>query len=492
MQQDRESGKVFQVSYYFSTQSFGLALDYYELTMAAAHFARGHQQHASFDLFVRKLPSHRSFLVVAGLEQALHYLQEFRFPEKQIAWLRTLPAFAEINPEFFEYLRNFRFTGEIQAMPEGTIAFAGEPLLTVTAPIIEAQMVETLLLSIINFQTMIASKAARIVQAAEGRDVIEFGARRAHGLEAARYAARAAYIGGCVGTSYTEAAVLFDIPVFGTAAHSWTMSFESEREAFESYFQLFPDHTTLLLDTYDTLQAAHLATEFGMQLRGVRLDSGDLVELSKQVRAILDDAGMQATRIMASGDLDEYIIERLLAAGARIDSFGVGTALSTSFDAPALGGVYKLVETQTPHGLRPAMKLSRDKITWPYRKQVWRVQHNNGEFVEDFIAAWQETGDEKDNEYSLRGCSPLLRTVLRGGEIIAPLPSLKETRQYAQQQIQRLPKRFRKLHDAEIYPVSYSKPLAALREQALASLENQHLTDKYRPGQIINSEEVRP
>ncbi|MBI1764399.1 MAG: nicotinate phosphoribosyltransferase, partial [Acidobacteria bacterium] len=294
----------------------GLATDLYQLTMAAAYHAHGRSERASFELFARRLPPERSYLVVAGLAQALEYLRALSFSAEEIAYLQSLPVFAHVAPSFWAYLRGFRFSGDVWAMPEGTVAFANEPLLRVTAPLIEAQLAETFLLATLNFQTLIATKAARMVEAAQGRGIIEFGARRCHSFGAAIYAARAAFIGGCVGTSNVEAGQLFDLPVYGTSAHSFVMSFERESDAFRAYHEVFPDSTTLLLDTYDTVHAARLATEFGTRLRGVRLDSGDLAAQCKQVRAILDAAGMQQTKIMASGDLDEFKIVALLAAGA--------------------------------------------------------------------------------------------------------------------------------------------------------------------------------
>jgi nicotinate phosphoribosyltransferase len=458
-------------------RSPGLALDLYELTMAAAYHANRRFERATFELFVRRLPPERAYLVTAGLQQAVDYLRALRFSSEEIAYLQSLPAFARVSPEFFDYLRNFRFTGEVYALPEGTVAFAGEPLLRVTAPIIEAQIVETCLLSTINFQTMIATKASRSVSAAQGRGVIEFGARRAHGMEAALFAARAAFIGGCIGTSNVEAGHLLDLPVYGTAAHSWTMACETEREAFESYFQTFPEHTTFLLDTYDTLEAARLATEFGPGLRGVRLDSGDIAELSKQVRAILDEAGMQQTRIMASGDLDEYKITGLLEAGAPVDLFGVGTSISTSIDAPALGGIYKLVEIETDGAFRPTLKLSRDKATYPLRKQVWRAQNQTGQFSGDIIAAEIETPDESRSEYTARGCTPLLVPVMRDGELIAPLPGLRAAQERARQQRARLPAACRTLDNAACYPVSYSPALERLRAETIRAIERRRQRD---------------
>ena len=433
----------------------GTATDLYQLTMAAGYHAHRRAETASFELFARRLPPRRAYLVIAGLAQAVEYLRNLRFSDEEIAYLQSLPVFKHVSADFFAYLRDFRFSGDVWAMPEGTVAFAGEPLLRVTAPLIEAQILETWLLSTINFQTLIASKAARMVDAAQGRAIIEFGARRAHGMEAALYAARAAFIGGCIGTSNVEAGMRFGLPVYGTAAHSWIMSFEREYDAFRAFHEIFPEHTTLLLDTYDTLAAAKLATEIGPSLRGVRLDSGDLCALSKQVRAILDQAGMQQTKIMASGDLDEFKITELLAKGAPIDLFGVGTELSTSRDEPALGGVYKLVELDG----QPKMKLSQDKATYPYCKQVWRSYADDGTFLGDTIGIT----DERD----LPG-ETLLHPVLCKGEVIAPLPSLAETQKHACQQIQSLPPIYKALTLPKHYPVRYSVKLDTQQQVLLA------------------------
>ena len=438
----------------------GTATDLYQLTMAAGYHAHQSQNQraevASFELFARRLPAQRSYLVVAGLAQAVEYLQNLRFSEAEVSYLRSLSVFKHVAPEFFTYLRDFRFSGDVWAMPEGTIAFAGEPLLRVTAPLIEAQMVETWLLSTINFQTLIASKAARMVDAANGRAIVEFGARRAHGMEAALYAARSAFIGGCIGTSNVEAGMRFGMPIYGTAAHSWIMSFDREEDAFRAFHEVFPEHTTLLLDTYDTIAGAKLATKIGPSLRGVRLDSGDMGALSKQVRVILDEAGMQNTKIMASGDLDEFKITELLAQGAPIDLFGVGTELSTSRDAPALGGVYKLVELNG----QPKMKLSQDKATYPHRKQVWRSYADDGTFLGDTIGMT----DENDLPGEL-----LLQPVMRNSKLIAPLPSLAETQKYARQQIQSLPTIYKSLTAPQAYPVRYSDTLERRRQELLGS-----------------------
>ncbi len=442
----------------------GLATDLYQLTMAAGYFANKRHERASFEMFIRRLPANRSYLVVAGLEQALRFLSAVSFNAEEVEYLRQLPVFAHIEPEFFDYLLKFRFSGEVWAMPEGTIAFADEPLLRVTAPLIEAQIVETFLLSTINFQTLIATKAARIVEAAEGRGVIEFGARRCHGFDAAIYAARAAFIGGCVGTSNVEAGYQFGLPIYGTAGHSWTLAFEKEMDAFRAYHKVFPESTTLLLDTYDTLQAARLATEFGLQLRGVRLDSGDIGELAKQVRAILDEAGMKETRILASNDLNEFKIADLLAADAPVDLFGVGTELSTSRDAPALGGVYKLVEVEFPDRIEPKMKLSREKATYPHRKQVWRESDGEGKFIRDVIAMADEPAHTGE---------ALLTCVMRNGELTEPQPRLDQIQQHTKQQLARLPRQFKRISEAETFPVRFSDELIRRRTKLMHQLEGQ-------------------
>lgn len=441
----------------------GLATDLYQLTMGAAYHANGRNEPASFELFVRKFPAGRSYLIAGGLKQALDYLSELSFSGEEIDYLRGLPVFEQVQAEFFEYLRTLRFTGEVWALREGTIVFPGEPLLRVTAPLIEAQMVETFLLTTINFQTLIATKAARIVEAARGRGIIEFGARRCHSFGAAIYAARAAFIGGCLGTSNVEAGRLFEIPVYGTSAHSFTMAFDHELDAFRAYYRVFPESTTLLIDTYDTIGAANLATEFGPRLRGVRLDSGDMIGLSKEVRAILDEAGMQATKIMASGDLDEYKIAKMIEAGAPIDLFGVGTELSTSRDAPALAGVYKLAEIEISGEVKPKMKLSPDKATYPYRKQVWRESDHDGSFKEDLITIADEVSQKGE---------PLLTPVMRGGEIIGSLPRLEETQAYAKEQLSRLPLPFKRLTDAAHYPVRYSDELERRRLELLKTVDS--------------------
>jgi nicotinate phosphoribosyltransferase len=430
-----------------------LLTDLYELTMAAAYFADGLNVRASFELFVRSLPRERGFLIAAGLEQALDFLEEVRFREDEIEFLGQQPVFSHIKSEFFDYLRSFRFTGEVWAVPEGTPVFGDEPLLRVTAPIIEAQIVETYLLSTLTFQTMIASKAARVTSAAQGRPVIEFGSRRAHGPEAGVLAARAAYIGGCAGTSNLEAGRRFGIPIFGTLAHSFVMAYTNEEDAFKKFHQLFPEHSVLLVDTYDTLAAVDKIIANDLHPTAVRLDSGDLLELSLRGRQRLDEAGLSETKIFASGDLDEYAIADLLAQGAPIDAFGVGTALATSVDAPALGGVYKLVDIESDGLASYRAKLSEEKATYPGRKQIFRFHDPDGSFRGDIIACADEQFPRDE---------PLLHCVMQQGRRLNPSPELGLIQQHARQQIQKLPETCRRLRQPEPYVITVSQRLENL------------------------------
>lgn len=375
------------------------------------------QESATFEVFVRRLPARRDYLVVCGIEQAMEYLTGLRFSSEEIGYLRGLPVMSGAPSGFWDYLADFRFRGDLFAVPEGTVMFAGEPLLTVEAPMIEAQIPETYLLSTIGFQTLIASKAARILTAAVGRDVVEFGSRRAHAPEAGSLAARAAYVAGCTGTSNVAAGMRFGVPVFGTAAHSWVLSFAEEREAFARLQQLLGERTVQLIDTYDTEEGARIAAGLGRPLWGVRLDSGDLLKLSIAVRAVLDAAGMQDVKIMATNDLDEDTIGALVKAGAKIDVFGVGTSLATSFDAPALSVVYKLVEIEG----RYASKLSEGKQTLPGAKQVFRLADR------DVVGLATEKAPDR--------ADALLQPVLRKGVAVRGRTDIKDTQAYAKQQI---------------------------------------------------------
>lgn len=342
--------------------------------MAAGYFAADKQHElATFELFVRRMPDQREYLVAAGLQQAMEYLQALEFDESDIAYLQSLRQFERCGNAFWDYLRRLRFTGEVWAMPEGTVFFPNEPILTVKAPIIEAQLVETFLLATVGFQSMIASKASRLVTLAEGKPVVEFGTRRAHSPRAGVLAGRAAYIGGCAGTSNVEAGKRFGIPVYGTCAHSWVLAFEDEREAFARMQQLLGEGTVQLVDTYDTIEGARRVASLGKPLLGVRLDSGDTVALARAVRKVLDAANLPESRIMVTGDLDEHRIREILNAKAPVDSFGVGTHLAVSADAPSLNAVYKLVEHEVNGVKRYPAKLSPGKATVGGAKQVYRL-----------------------------------------------------------------------------------------------------------------------
>ena len=434
----------------------GLLADLYELTMAAGYLETHFDACATFELFVRSLPPKRNFLVAAGLEQALEFLETVRFSSDDIAYLRNHPAFALISRSFFDYLAAFRFSGDVWALAEGTVCFPGEPLLRVAAPIAEAQIVETALLATISFQTMIASKAARVAKAAAGRPVVEFGTRRAHGTESGVLAARAAYIGGCKGTSNVRAGQIFGIPTYGTQAHSWIMAHEREDEAFAQFMDIFPCHSVLLLDTYDVRAALEKVIALGRKPRGVRLDSGDVAADSVWVREKLDQAGWGDVEIFISGDLDEEGISSMLEAGARVDTFGVGTALSTSSDAPSLGVLYKLVEIERGGEVREAAKFSAAKVTYPGRKQIYRKADSKGDYLGDVIALEHEHIDGQ----------PLLERVMSAGKRLQPVPALADLQKRCQSQLEHLPVALRGLNVAErAYPVRHSTRLENMLEE---------------------------
>jgi nicotinate phosphoribosyltransferase len=432
-----------------------LLTDLYELTMAAGYFESGKAgEKATFELTFRRLPDHRNFILTAGLSQLVEYLLDLSFTDEEIEYLQKLPQFRAASNGFWDYLRLLRFTGDLFAMPEGTPVFPAEPVAIVRAPMIEAQIPETYALATIGFQSMIASKAARCVAAAEGRSIVEFGTRRAHTPETGVLGARAAYIGGCEGTSNTLAGFRFGIPVMGTSAHSWVMSFPCEMEAFRKLQRLLGEGSIQLIDTYDPIGGARTAAKLGPPLGGVRIDSGDFDPLSRQVRAILDEAGLGDAKIMATGDLDEYRIRDLVAAGAPIDSFGVGTQLATSADAPAMSTTYKLVELDI-HGIkRFTAKYSEDKPSLPGAKQVFRAEER------DVIARSGECGSGE----------ALLRPVILGGHLVEPLPSIEETRARAAGSIAKLPPALRQLDVGEPRKVIHSRELRELIERTRQNL----------------------
>jgi nicotinate phosphoribosyltransferase len=470
-------------------RALALSTDLYELAMAAAYFDNGlSEERAVFELFVRNLPRNRSFLISAGLEQALEYLVSLRFTGEEIDYVRSHPSFNKVNPSFFDYLAEVRFTGDVWAMREGTVAFEMEPLLRVTAPIIEAQIVETYLLATINFQTMIASKAARVVAAAQGRSVVEFGTRRAHGSEAGLFAARAAYIGGCSGTSNVEAGHLFGIPTFGTLAHSFVMSFDNEDDAFQAFLRVFPETATVLVDTYDTIRAVKRLSRLGVpEIAAVRLDSGDLRALSIETRDILDRAGMRSTKIFASGDLNEHKISKLIEGGARIDAFGVGTELATSYDSPAIPAVYKLVALERGDQCLMRIKLSKDKKTYPGPKQVWRKADSSRVMAGDLVALANEPPPGERQPGTT--WQPLLVSAIERGKLSAEfaelaqnqdepirgrrrrrLDALERARTHASGCLQKLPGPLRLLEPSPPYPVSFSLELTTCRQQLEESI----------------------
>jgi nicotinate phosphoribosyltransferase len=421
--------------------------------MAAAYFENDESTEATFELFVRNLPQNRSYLIAAGLEQAVEYLRELRFDKGHVDYLKNHPSFKGISDGFFKHLQELRFTGDAWALPEGTVFFANEPILRITAPIIEAQVIETYLLSTINFQTLIATKASRIVGSARGRDVVEFGARRAHGPEAALLAARGSYIGGCVGTSNVLAGYKFGIPIYGTMAHSFVMNYETEEEAFNKFCRAFPSNPALLLDTYDTIKAVERAIPFKPSL--VRLDSGDRFGLSVKVRKILDEAGLKQTKIFVSGDLNEFIVDDLTSKGAPIDGFGVGTELVTSRDDPTLQGIYKIVETRRNGELRFRVKTSEGKRTLPGAKQIYRTYSPKGQMKDVMALA---------NENDIPPGEPLLIEVLNRGRSVYTFPRLSDVRKRALENISRLPSDFKNLNNSPPSPVVLSEQLQTLSE----------------------------
>lgn len=436
-----------------------LLTDLYMLTMLQGFFEAGMDGIATYEFFVRKLPQGRGFLVAAGLEQVLAYLERVRFKPDELEWLAGTKRFTR---KFIDYLATWRFTGDVHAMPEGTVFFADEPILRVTAPIMEAQFVETRVINLLHFQTVLASKAARCVLAAPGKLLVDFGLRRAHGAEAGLLAARASYLAGFGGTATVLAGRLYDIPIFGTMAHSYIQAHDNEAAAFESFAHAQPDNVILLIDTYDTEQGARVVVELaprlarsGIKVKGVRLDSGDLAQHARKVRKILDDGGLRDTVIFSSGSLDEYELRDLLQHGAPIDGFGVGTRLDTSADAPYLDCAYKLVE----YAGHPRRKRSEGKATWPGRKQVYRLyeHHGNSRMIRsDTITT---VGDPQEGE-------ALIAAFMQGRERVIPAEPLACARERTMAQLDSLPEHLRMLADEPSYPVHISPALEALARKA--------------------------
>jgi nicotinate phosphoribosyltransferase len=446
-----------------------LLTDLYQLNMIQAYLDHGETKTAVFEFFVRTLPARRGFLVAAGLEQALDYLENLRFSEAEIEWLRSTGRFGK---NLLDYLADFRFSGDVHAMPEGTVFFAGEPILRVTAPLPQAQFVESRLINILHFQTLIAAKAARMVLAAPNKVLVDFGLRRAHGAEAGVMAARASYIAGLAGTATVLAGRDFDIPLYGTMAHSFIEAFDDEMAAFAAFAKARPDNLVLLLDTYDTEAAARKVVKLapklkaaGIAIRGVRLDSGDLIALSRSVRAILDAGGLAEVTIFASGGLDEDSLAAFARANAPIDGLGVGTSLTTSADVPNIDCVYKMQEYA---GL-PRRKRSAKKATWPGRKQVWRRYAADGRMAGDRLAL----DDRSSADGGEGGGEPLIALVMQNGRRVGPTPSLDEIRRRAAREFARLPEPLRRLEPGTTYPVEVAEELKDLAAEVDRRLQSE-------------------
>jgi nicotinate phosphoribosyltransferase len=447
-------------------ERLALLTDLYQLTMAACYFDQQMQGEATFSLFIRKYPPQRSYFVAAGLGEVLQYLETLQFTAEDLSYLASTGLF---QTRFLDFLKSLRFTGTVWALPEGSIFFEGEPILEVSAPIIEAQLAETFIINAVNLQTMIATKASRAIHAAGGRPLVDFSLRRTQGSDAGLKVARASYLAGFAGTSNVLAGRVYDIPIFGTMAHSYITSFPNEIEAFRVFARTFPGSTTLLIDTYDNIAGARHAVTVakemeaqGARLEFVRLDSGDMAAISQEVRRILDDNGLDYVRILASGGFDEHKIARLLAAGAQIDAFAVGTKMGVSADAPYFDIAYKLVR----YADQPVMKLSIGKVTWVDKKQVWRTFDAAGNMQRDAIVLRDEALPEG---------RPLLEPVMTGGRRIRQLPTLKESRDYFQAQFATLPENYKTLQDPARYPVSLSAGLTALQSRVEQHIRRREL-----------------
>jgi nicotinate phosphoribosyltransferase len=432
-----------------------LGLDFYQLTMGAAYYQYNLENNvsekddiATFELFMRKFPKNRNYLIFAGLEQAIYYLQNARFNDRTINFLRKKDVFKKIDPSYFdEYLPNFRFNVDVWAMKEGNFFFPNEPVMRVQGPMFQAQIAETYLLNVINFQTIIASKASRIKNIAPDKVLLEFGTRRSHSPLAGVYAARASYIAGFNGTSNVVADIELGINSSGTMAHSFIQKFDKEIDSFNSYYNIYDENSILLIDTYDTEKGAQKCWNFGNNIKGVRIDSGDLIEHAKKVRKILDEGGCKKVLIVASSDLNEYKIKDIIDKKAPIDAFGIGTELATSRDDPTISGVYKLME----YNNKPRIKISEEKITYPGIKQVFRIYDKKGMFKEDILALNEEAPPPNSEA--------LLTLVMKKGDLIDELPKLDEIQQFYLDNIKKLPDNYKKLKEVQIFKLKISKNL---------------------------------
>lgn len=473
-----------------SDMNYTLLCDFYELTMANGYFELGKADEISyFDVFYRKVPDGGGFAIAAGLEQVIDYVKKLKFTEEDITYLRSKKLFSEA---FLEYLRNFRFTGDIYAVPEGTPIFPGEPIMTIVAPSVEAQFIETYVLLCLNHQSLIATKANRIVRAAQGRPVMEFGARRAQGSDGAILGARAAYIGGCSSTACTITDKMFGIPAVGTMAHSWVQMFDTEYEAFESYCKQYPHNVTLLVDTYDVIKSGvpnaikafdNVLKPLGIKNCAIRLDSGDITYLSKKARKMLDEAGYHECKIVVSNSLDEILIRDLILQGARVDLFGVGERLITAKSNPVFGGVYKLVAVEKDGEVIPKIKISEnpEKITNPHFKKVYRIFDNEtGTAIADQLCVYDETIDEsqplelfdpiqvwKTKTVTNYTAKELLVPIFKNGECVYESPSIHEMRDYCKAQIMTLWDEVKRFENPHKYYVDLSRKLWGIKQDLL-------------------------
>ena len=443
---------------FISDQNMILATDFYQLTMGAAYYQYNLENNinetediATFELFIRQFPRNRNYLIFAGLEQAIQYLLNARFTKRTIEFLRNKAVFKKIDSSFFEeYLPTFKFKLDVWAMKEGNFFFPNEPILRVQGPMFHAQIVETYLLNVINFQTLIASKASRIKNIAPDKVLLEFGTRRSHSPLAGIYAARASYIAGFNGTSNVIADLELGINSTGTMAHSFVQKFDDELESFDSYYKIYGKKSILLIDTYDTEKGAEKSSKFGNKISGVRIDSGDLIDHAKKVRKILDENGCEKVLIVASSDLNEYKIKEIIDNNAPIDAFGVGTELATSRDDPTIAGVYKLIEY---NGV-PKIKISEEKLTYPGRKQVYRIYDKNKKFKEDILSLEKEPAPPNSEA--------LLIPVIKNGELIKHYPKLDDIQNYYLDNIKKLPNAYKKLKENKIFNLKISDELEEL------------------------------